>query len=113
MADRKKPKGWVKEPVRHGLSAKGVKTKFRTKSNPKLVPVSLRMPSPEVPLPSTRAMRRKEAEQILFRIRRKHISPEQFMDLTGELHTFAEQFPDDSDEYIVLRARVDFRATPR
>ncbi len=26
MTNRKKPKGWVKEPVRHGLAAKGVKT---------------------------------------------------------------------------------------
>ena len=52
---------------------------------------------------ATKLENRREAEQILHRVRNKHIPPEVFMDLTGELHTFAEQFPDDSDEYIVLR----------
>ncbi len=38
---RKKPKGWVKDPVRHGLAAKGIKTvtKMPIRMNPKLVPM--------------------------------------------------------------------------
>lgn len=30
MTNSKKPKGWVKEPVRHGLAAKGIKTGRKT-----------------------------------------------------------------------------------
>ncbi len=29
-----KPKGWVKEPVRHGLAAKGIKTVKGTREHP-------------------------------------------------------------------------------
>ncbi len=58
---------------------------------------------PRVAEVRSKMMRRTEAEQILYRVRRKHIPPEVFMDLTGELHAFAESFPDDSDEYTVLR----------
>jgi hypothetical protein len=90
MAD-KKPKGWTGESGRHALARKGIKTK-----------------RPEVSLTTPRAqrddptLRRIEAEQILFRIRRKHISPEQFMDLTGELQTFAKDFPEGSNERRML-----------
>lgn len=88
MAGKKKPKGWVKEPVRHGLASKGLKT------------VGAGYVSAKVPYTSDQ---RKEAEHIMYRIRRKHITPEQFMDLTGELQEFYKQFPEGSDERAAIK----------
>jgi hypothetical protein len=36
MTNSKKPKGWVKEPVRHGLAAKGIKTRRKNGRNGEL-----------------------------------------------------------------------------
>ena len=80
-------RGWHGEARRHSEAA------TRGRASPKYQP----------PYTATKLENRREAEKILHRVRNKHIPPEVFMDLTGELHTFAEQFPDDSDEYIVLR----------
>ncbi len=91
MVDRKKPKGWTGESGRHALARKGIKT---GRKHDKL--------DREIGLAAGRLLRRQEAELILHRIRNKHISPEQFMDLTGELHTFAKDFPEGSNERKML-----------
>ncbi len=53
--------------------------------------------------PGPKMMQRQQAETTLNSIRKLHIESDTFFVITGELRASANRFPDDSDEYIVLR----------